>query len=281
MKRKPLSVPTRRPSESPEATTPELLDQIRHETPAGWRDLSALKPHPNPSRTIDLKHLIDLARSIAALELIHPLVVDMDDTVIAGSHRYAALRLLVAAPEERLALLKLLCPGSSASQLKTLAPVAEALPVSPRTVDITRIPVRILPLRYADAPGDVWRVEVAENERRRDYSPKEVRALAERLREQGYRFATGKPKEGEQPALPVLTVLIGKSERTIRRILSGEDETRQDGRNAFDVDKAAAVATLQRFKARHAQQMSVDQRRVFDRALAMIDKLTETKSAAN
>ena len=73
-------------------------------------------------------------------------------------------------------------------------------------------------------------VEVAENEQRRDYTPAEVRALAERLRGAGFRATAGRPRKGTRALLPALGAVVGKSKRTLLRILdpdAGGDGTPQ------------------------------------------------------
>ncbi|NJL56021.1 hypothetical protein HC928_13180 [bacterium] len=67
-------------------------------------------------------------------------------------------------------------------------------------------------------------VEAAENEKRRDYSPSEVRAIAERLRTAGYEDVKGRPRKGQKPLMPALTVVVGKHLRTVQRYFSSESE---------------------------------------------------------
>ena len=79
------------------------------------------------------------------------------------------------------------------------------------------IPVRIMPFD-ADLDQELaLQCEVAENEHRRDYTPTEVKQIAERLRSAGYSHGKGRPKKGSKPLLPALEVIIGKHSRTIQR----------------------------------------------------------------
>lgn len=269
-KRQPIAIPTMRATELPASLEAELLDVIAHEEPTGWRDLASLRPHPQPSRGLDARHMVDLARSIAVLSLIHPIVIDLDDVVVAGSHRYAAL-LLLASTERGPLLRRLALPSPD---LEGLIPAAEALPHRPPAVDLTHVPVRVMPWRAADAADEAWRVEVAENERRRDYKPAEVKAIAERLKSQGYRFAAGGVGD-ETRGLPILSALVGKSDRQIRRILRGESSSRTDGREQMETDRQAAAKALDRFRRRHGEGLTPGQLSAIRKALDVLDALAQ------
>lgn len=150
-KRRPaVVIPSLPLAAAPPASTPELADFVMHEEPATSRPLASIRPHPAPSRALDPRHVLDMARSIAALGLIHPLAVDLDDVVLAGSHRLAALRVLAASPDERADLLYALCSGSPAATLDALAPTVASLPHPVPAVTFSAIPVRIMPLRLSD-----------------------------------------------------------------------------------------------------------------------------------
>jgi hypothetical protein len=235
----------------------EMRDRLKHEEPTGWRVLSVLKPHPSPSRPLDYRHVLDMAHSIAALGLIQPLVVDIDDVVVAGGHRFAALLLLGEGATERKNQLAFLCPATTSAQLDQIADLLNELPTVATQVDFQCIPIRALPLRIATDAEAAWRIEVAENERRKDYKPKEVRAIAERLQLQGYRLRSG--GGGTEPrALPVLTALLGKSERQVRRILREEDNSRPNVRELIEDDSKIVLKSLMRFKALHHDELNED-----------------------
>jgi type II secretory pathway component HofQ len=91
--------------------------------------------------------------------------------------------------------------------------------------------------------------EVAENRQRRDYSPAEVTALADRLRAAGYRDGPGRPAKGTKALRPVLAAVIGRDLRTVRRTLNaGKAATaRKDAPgHAEAAELRAAVAGLLR-----------------------------------
>lgn len=211
--------------------------------------------------------MVDLARSIGALGLIHPLVVDVEDVVIAGGHRYAALQLLAAPIAERPSLLATLCPRGSAKDLDAMREPSQLLEVARGVLDFSRIPVRVLPLSQRETPDEAWRAEVAENERRRDYSPGEVKRLAERLKEQGYSFGMGPGPKGAQKALPVLAAVIGRSTRQVKRILSGnESQTRVP----YSLD--SLHKSLMRFKQSHVKELGVTEHAAIDTVLRILKR---------
>ncbi len=267
-KRMPPRIPKVASSALPEASQAEILDDIRHETPTGTRDLDALKPHPSPSRPLDPQHVLDLARSIEALGLIHPVVIDVEDVVVAGSHRYAALRILQAHVEARPALLAELCPAASSKVLASLAESTGDFAFQPSTVDFARIPVRILPLSQRTQPEEAWRAEVAENERRKDYSTGEVKALAEKLRAQGYSFGKGRGGAGADKALPVLAAVVGRSTRQIRRILN--DEPTKGTSVPYSV--VGLVKGLEKFQRLRLKQLSHTEHAAVKKVIDILEK---------
>ena len=126
-----------------------------------------------------------LAESIEALGLLEPLVVDRLGRLLAGKTRLDALRRLKAKDPDRW----------------------------------DKVPVRRMDFDAEADPARALAVEVAENEQRRDYTPAEVRALAERLRGAGFRATAGRPRKGTRALLPALGAVVGKSKRQLLRIL--------------------------------------------------------------
>ena len=155
------------------------------------------------TRELQQQHVAALAESIAVLGLLEPLVVDQGGRLLAGGHRLAAIKLL-----------------------KDFN----------RTAYDNHFPGELVPVRTMefDAVKDAeraWAIEIAENEQRRDYTPAEVRVLAERLRDAGYVDRRGRPAQGERPLRPQLEVIVGKSIRQLYRYLNeGEKLNRTDVR---------------------------------------------------
>ncbi|HIK06727.1 MAG TPA: hypothetical protein IGS40_18880 [Trichormus sp. M33_DOE_039] len=57
----------------------------------------------------------------------------------------------------------------------------------------------MLPFDAESDPDLALQVEIAENEKRRDYTPNEVKAIADRLRTAGFIHVKGRPKKGQKP----------------------------------------------------------------------------------
>ncbi|HEY9643120.1 MAG TPA: ParB N-terminal domain-containing protein [Coleofasciculaceae cyanobacterium] len=144
------------------------------------------------TRPLNQKHAEALAENIGAIGLIEPLVLDNQKRLLAGGHRLAALHLLRQNNESAFSIQ---FPNEN-------------------------IPVRVLPFDSEQDTELALQIEVAENEQRRDYTPAEVRAVADKLREAGYRTTAGRPKKGEKALAPALSLIFGKSLRTVERYLA-------------------------------------------------------------
>ncbi|MBW4474783.1 MAG: ParB/RepB/Spo0J family partition protein [Stenomitos rutilans HA7619-LM2] len=156
--------------------------------------LEAIKPRDADTRPLNPAHVAALAESIAALGLIEPLAVDKQGRLLAGGHRLAAILQL------------------KETDLKTF-----------KQHFATGVPVRVMEFDATAEPSRALEIEIAENEQRRDYTPSEVRAIAERLRQAGYKDGKGRPKAGEKALAPALQTIIGKSRRTVMSYLAGEE----------------------------------------------------------
>lgn len=209
-----------------DATTRAEADRSR--TEPGSVDIDFVQSRSTDTRQLDPRHVVDLAESISALGLLEPLVVDRKHRLLAGGHRLAAMKLLVESDPEKRAkawatMAQLAWANDDAAPLSKDAQAAIE-----RLRAIEALPDRLVPVRIVDVDGDkdaekALAIEIAENEKRRDYTKQEVIALSARLKSAGFRMARGKPKSGERALGPALAVIIGKSERQVRRILGGED----------------------------------------------------------
>lgn len=146
------------------------------------------------SRPLNPAHIEELANSIAVVGLIAPIAVDIQGRLLAGGHRRAAILLL------------------RHQDSKTFA----------KQFPNEQVPIRRYDFDSTIEPEKALAIEASENEKRRDYTPAEVRALADRLRAAGYRDASGKPKKGEKALRPALELIIGKSIRQVRRYLNDD-----------------------------------------------------------
>jgi ParB family chromosome partitioning protein len=156
-------------------------------------ELDDIKPRQDSTREIEPEHVRALAESIAALGLIEPIVVDVAQRLLAGGHRVEALKFL---RDQQ--------PDAYARWF------ASGVPVLSKDFDAEVNPSRAL------------EIEIAENEHRRDYTGSQVKELATRLRAAGYRDTVGRPKVGEKALGPALEVIVGKSMKTIRKLLVDE-----------------------------------------------------------
>ena len=156
--------------------------------------LPHIHPRDRDTRPVRSQHVEELAESIAALGLIEPLVVDSRNTLLAGAHRLAAINTLKENHPEHYT-------GHFVDDL---------------------VPVRIMPFEADADPEKALQVELAENEKRVNYSCDQIEKLAIRLRELNYKETRGRPKKGEKALGPALAVAIGVSTRYVRKVLSEE-----------------------------------------------------------
>jgi ParB family chromosome partitioning protein len=152
------------------------------------------------TRPLNPAHIEALADSIAIVGLIAPIAVDSRGRLLAGGHRRAAI-----------ALLREQDPESYAKQFPA-----------------GQVPIRRYDFDSETEPDKALAIEATENEKRRDYTPAEVRAIADRLRAVGYRDAPGKPRKGEKALRPALELIIGKSIRQVRRYLNDTSDISAD-----------------------------------------------------
>ena len=165
--------------------------------------LTGIQYRQQDTRSLNESHVLELAESIAVVGLIEPLAIDAKGRLLAGSHRLAAIQWLKANK-----------PSDYAAQF----PADQVL-------------MRRFDFDADEDPERALAIEVTENEKRRDYSPSEVKALAERLKTAGYREGRGKPKKGQQALMPALETIVGKSARQLHRYLSDEPPAPSDESN--------------------------------------------------
>lgn len=159
--------------------------------------LDEIKQRNSNTRDLNQGHVHALRESIAAVGLIEPLVTDTNHVLLAGGHRLAAIELL---RKENIDVFQERFPDG-------------LVPVHRMDVDAVAEPDRAL------------EIEISENETRRDYSPQEAREIADRLRARGYKDTPGRPKSGEKRLKPALSIIFGKSIRTVERYLSEKTPT--------------------------------------------------------
>lgn len=184
--------------------------------------LNRIQPRSQDTRPLHEAHVQDLVESISILGLIEPLVVDRKGKLLAGGHRLAAISLLKQSSPE---IYEQHFPGN-------------------------QVPVRMMP---CDADIDremALQIELAENEKRVNYSRDQIKQLAERLRALDYRETRGRPKQGEKALGPALAVAIGVSTRYVRKVLSEQlettEETSEENRNSDPIiDRTKSLRRLE------------------------------------
>jgi ParB family chromosome partitioning protein len=170
-------------------------------------------------------HVVELAESIVAVGLIEPLVVDRELRLLAGGHRLAALRLLAQPAAGRAAALAALAAEFAIARGKPI-PSTRLGDLQARALDLAVLggPALVRVIGDLDAVADperAFQVEVAENEKRRDYTAGEIRSVADRLKRSGRYQLSGRPGQGRKAMLPELAAIFGKSQRQIYRALAG------------------------------------------------------------
>ena len=157
-----------------------------------YLNLSDIQDRTHDSREVNQEHVLELVESISTVGLIVPITLDQSRVLLAGAHRLNALRHLQAHQPKR---------------FKELFPQE-------------KVPAYLMPLNQSQDRFQALRVEIEENEKRRDYTPQEVREVAQQLIDEGYVQQRGRPREGQKPLIPALELIFGKSKATIKRYLA-------------------------------------------------------------
>ena len=191
--------------------------------PQSFMPFNSIKDRESDTRKLKEKHVKALEESILAIGLIEPLVVDQDGVLLAGGHRKAAIKSLIDGP-------------SGGRLINNLFPEG--------------IPVRVMSFSSSDDPNKALQVEIAENEHRKDYTAKEIQAIAELLKEQGFEQTKGRPKKGQKSLIPALSAVVGKSKRRVQEILQ-EDSAENTRNRVFSESNTylrRAIANLEKWQ---------------------------------
>ena len=252
-------------------TEREFLEQGRIGSRPDRIALSKIKPRPHgDTRELDAGHVLELAESISALGLIEPIVIDIEGRLVAGGHRLEAMRLLMASPGAQIQRLEELAGKSLEREHERI----EAL--VPGELDSKAIPVARLDFDANTDPDRAFRLEVAENEKRRDYSAAQVREWYDRLRELGYEEVKGRPRRGTKPIGPTLTAVIGRSYRTIRRLMDGESQKSANAEFSLEVLSAQGLGRAIRRYLEASKGSRKKRHRALREALDKIEPIVQT-----
>lgn len=199
----------------------------------------------NPdSRSIDAAHVAELVDSISAIGLIAPIAVDQNGCLLAGGHRKAAL-----------------------ATLKDSNPTAWS-----QHFPDNRVEVRVFDFDSAAEASRALDIEVEENQQRKDYSPEEVRSLADRLKGAGYKDYPGRPPKGVKTLTKTLTELTGKSTRTVKGHLAKETNEKRIAAVQLETLLNRAVKAIERV-GEHAD-FEEEERKYLQAAIGKLEKIS-------
>ena len=178
------------------------------------------------TRNLNSVHVARLAESMANVGLIEPIVVDNKNRLLAGGHRLKACQLLN--PNQQEEILKELLETVTGTvekieKTEEIKSIVSRLPQETK-LNFEEIPVRVYDFDSEEEPFQALEIETSENTQRKDYTPKEVRNLYNRLLKIGYEDVSGRPRKGQKPIKPALALLMGTSIRTIQRKLQEKKE---------------------------------------------------------
>lgn len=173
------------------------------------------------TRPIDLDYAAELALSIAELGLITAITLDKNYRLLAGGHRRAALLMLRgAAPDDYQA--------AFAQALSTYHNDLSPQKAYKQNFPGDMIPCRVMPFAAADDLEMALLVEVAENEKRKNYTHAQILKIAGRLQTMGYEEVTGRPTKGQKPLRPALSIALGVSRRYVSKVLNSGTEKKDE-----------------------------------------------------
>lgn len=183
-------------------------------------ELDKIQNRADDTRPLNQSHIEKLAESIAILGLIEPLVIDQENTLLAGGHRKAAIAHLRETNHE-----------AYQEHFRD---------------DLVNVAVQ--PFKASEEPERALEIEISENEARRDYTREEVQAIAKRLKAAGYKMTPGRPRKGEKRLKPALMTIFGKSIATVERYLGESKTPSSDEVSKEDKLLKKAIAALEQWK---------------------------------
>ena len=195
---------------------PAAVTDAGPQTSTKFLDPDSVKARAVSLRGISKEHVVDLMFSIAAVGCIHFPVVDQSDVLLAGEHRLEAIRLLRQLANVPFEDLKTQfsehASGVTDDELRSV------------TTGYSRhfpngMPVHVMQASGLDEDQLRMRIEVVENEKRRDFSREDLQGIVTRLKEAGYKSTSGKPQPGQLILSHELGRIMGKSRPTVFRTL--------------------------------------------------------------
>lgn len=201
--------------------------------------LSDIKDRPGgDTRSLRLEHIVSLAESISALGLLEPIVIDKNGFLLAGGHRLAACRLLNATAKKKTKLLEEMRESDPRSVTEELEERLEELNWSRSKEELRLLPVRVMDFDASKDADLALAVEAAENTQRKDYTAKEVFRIYQKLLNAGYTDKPGRPSKNEKAAKPAVAMVIGRSLKTVNRMLQKQLQENEQNQSLLELEKA-------------------------------------------
>lgn len=193
------------------------------------------------TRPLNEIHIHELAESIAVIGLITPLTVDRHGCLLAGAHRRAAIH-----------------------KLKHENPTLydEFFPEG--------IPVRIVDIDAMESTSEALLIEIEENTQRRDFTAKEVKEAAIKLKNAGYIVPAGRPKKGQKLLKRELAKVFRLSEDRIQKILN---DSFSKGRRTPSFSPEVAIETLEKWQRQLEKANLDDAKKVQSRVKSLLREL--------
>ena len=205
------------------------------------------------TRPLNAEHVLEMAKSISVLGLLQPIVIDTNGHLLAGAHRLLAFQIMSMsdANERRKHVERLIAKSDKALTESIPALLDEFASIQPTSLCAQQcksgISVSVIDVSGKDDGNRSLAVELGENTVRRSYTGDEIRELAKRLKNAGYKTEAGRPKKGEISALSVLEAAVGKSKRTIERIIDGKSKPRGSRKSKWEEVHHALIRAAERF----------------------------------
>ena len=158
------------------------------------------RPHGD-TRNLNSVHVQELADSIVELEeLIQPVAVDKLGCLVAGGHRRAAINQIFESEDP------------------------DIIEARDRIFPGGQVPVKVLAVNAAQDHERALLLEAAENEKRKQYSTKEVERIVSKLEAAGYTRTQGRPKKGQKSLAQGLQTILKRSRPQVQRYLKALDD---------------------------------------------------------
>jgi len=234
-----------------DSTSAEVALQNKAQTQKALVFLENIGNRPSGNtRSLNQKHIKQLAESISVIGLITPLTLDRNYRLLAGGHRKAALDYL--SQEEPDIFEQLFADG---------------------------IPVYIMDMDAEKDVVDALQIEVEENTQRRNYTQKEICEAARKLEEAGYKAITGRPRQGEKSLNRELMDVFRLSRRHVSRLLNAPSETVQknEPHGTLFTYTSTFLKQAEKFKKNLDREKSEDNSvvKVHDNLTQLIENLNE------